>query len=68
MVFKNGELKVEFYYLENTVNKAKRFYFSGTESFVAKDMKKMQKDAFNSSLKAETEIISNSVMTPNCSG
>lgn len=43
MFFKNGELKVEFYYLENTINKAKRFYFSGEESFVAKDMKKYRK-------------------------
>lgn len=43
MVFKNGELKVEFHYLENTVNKAKRLYFSGAELFVAKDMKKCRK-------------------------
>lgn len=43
MVFKNGELKVEFYHLEDTVNKAKRFYFSCAELFVAKDMKKYRK-------------------------
>lgn len=43
MFFKNGELKVEFYYLENTINKAKRFYFSGAESFVAKDMKNTER-------------------------
>lgn len=43
MVFRKGKLKVEFYYLESTVNEVKRFYFPSAELFIVKNMKNAER-------------------------